>query len=889
MPFPVAITTPQYTSLRGSSSVAPRYAVNMLMCLNPNSVIFAARVNGTPTGTSFAQVTFDTVTTGAYTDLEIGERVYISSTSDYRNAEFVGIVRKAAGAATLYINETSAPILDNWYITVVHDFPIWDKLARYSAGVQYKFYDLTRTALKPVIYGLQSVYAGVCSGSPEKFTQAFAASAIAAESGASISSYAYTIGSGMTATAGSASTANVTIAFAPGHYWLKLVVTDSGGRAQTFRMEIFAVPSDYSSLVVSGVDNLTWQCDESGWNGSVNAFTGVASVLDNTSCVVFAAEEIYNGSAENIAPKVAFYGRLRTENDSTRSDEIISRDQSTRFELEGIASQLARIEHLPFTLITKASPTLWDEIKTMTLWRAMVYALQEHSTVLSLCSLTFDSTSNSFLYPALPTQGGNILSILDDIADSINAKLESAPTGELQIVRSAVYSNSAIRTTLTTVANFDETDAVEWQLQVEHVDTTGKVDAAGGVYYSSNGQVTPLLSVAPGFAQDYPEGTTQLNRQILVANVTKAVGQAELNQRTGDHFAASNPTPELTVTHMPGYRFLVPSAYQWYTWTIAAADNTTQRAYITTLRWLLKSVSFDYDSGAGDLGVQAVYHLETDGSDGDTVEVPTTTEIPDPLTPIPVDPPPGIWWPPPDIFIPTDPTFPPPEKPPTILPLDGNTVMLATENALYLTVTFASNTNPVWFDITPPKESDERIYHAVWSGFGKDVYCLVATDAESRVFYCADVSAAEPTWVDGEVVTSVYGAIRTTDTQGEIYLIPFTGTPTPTGCADRWSLYDGSHGIITARTSTTVTVQAALVSGGYYTLIQTSDDDECCYVNNVTLDSGGPISNATHVCGDPRNPATLVIAGTIIGHCANMILSTSFTPFTVTYELTDCP
>lgn len=245
MPFPSAIS--DYTPLRGSSSIAPRYAANQFLCLCPNTVIFKALVNGAPTGNSYAQVTFDTVTTGAYTDIEIGMTVLIGSDSDIRNATFVGRVRKAPTSSILYINETSADIADNDNVWVIYDFRVWDKLARLSGGTQYKDYDLAFSQLKPVVYSLQSAYAGICSGSPSGFTVAFAASAFAGTSGATISSYAWTVPSGGTVTAGATNTANVTVRFDAGFYWLKLVVTDSGSRTATRWIPVWSVPADYSS------------------------------------------------------------------------------------------------------------------------------------------------------------------------------------------------------------------------------------------------------------------------------------------------------------------------------------------------------------------------------------------------------------------------------------------------------------------------------------------------------------------------------------------------------------------------------------------------------------------------------------------------------------------
>jgi hypothetical protein len=217
MSFNAALTSTQLESLRGTSSVNPTYSGKQFISLCPNTTVFAARVNQSSFTSSFAQITFDTVTTGAYTDLVVGQTVYLSATNDIRAAYFTGRVRKAPTSSVLYINETSATVTDNDYIFVVNDYRIWEKLAREVSGVQKKDYDVDFRQLPPVIYGLQSAYAGIVSGSPAGLTIAFAASAVAGTSGATISSYAYTIPSGGTVTAVFAE--NLAVHGTP-HWWL---------------------------------------------------------------------------------------------------------------------------------------------------------------------------------------------------------------------------------------------------------------------------------------------------------------------------------------------------------------------------------------------------------------------------------------------------------------------------------------------------------------------------------------------------------------------------------------------------------------------------------------------------------------------------------------------
>jgi hypothetical protein len=118
-----AITAPELALLR-----LDRQHTKLFVALPAAPVVFAARVNQTFTSKTrdmCVQVTFDGVTTGAYTDILPGMTVLFGTTAGGWD---VGIarVRLAATSTLLKIGEMSDAYLDNdQYITVVRDFAPW--------------------------------------------------------------------------------------------------------------------------------------------------------------------------------------------------------------------------------------------------------------------------------------------------------------------------------------------------------------------------------------------------------------------------------------------------------------------------------------------------------------------------------------------------------------------------------------------------------------------------------------------------------------------------------------------------------------------------------------------------------------------------------------------
>jgi len=765
--------------LRGNGITGtPRFNSTQHISVSSNKTIFKARVNQSAFTASFAQVTFDSVTTGAYTDIEVGMTVLFSASDDTRAAYHVGRVRKAPTSSVLYIDETSASIDDNDYIFVLNDYRIAQRLLRFANDTLFVDFDEAYSTPSPVIYGLQSGYAGFASGSPEGYTVAFTAQSFAVASGATISSYAWTLPSGTTVTGGATNTASVTVRFDPSadEYWIKLVVTDSNAVTATRYIPVWSHNDTYPPSTGFGGASVNGDLD-TGFNASVNAFDGISALLDNTLVCIWSVDQ-YSDTEVEINNNVNFVGRLRREQTGGDGDASYSTlPRETQFEIEGPGSQLSRLTAPLFEIVNAVSPSIVGEITTLTLWRAIAYLLQVGSTYTTLHSLEFDSTADTFTTVGVITQGGSMLGAVNDLAESINSAMEFAPAGESRVTRNENYQTTSERNALTVVADWTETDTIGIGIQREMVNLIGRVEASGGTYNTNNGEVLPVLSLAPGVAQSEGEGTSQLTRQILTRNVTKASAQSELNTRSGHKFADANRNVTLNMTLPDGYYFLVPSRQQWHTWTISTTTNNRGIAYTTSTRWTLTSISHNADNATGTRDVTATFEIETIGAAGQSVEYPPPTEIDTALPALPAF---NIYPSLPDL------NFSLPSLDPFDLPAyldttgatetdvlsDGNTVAIATTTQVWILEDVKISTTPPATEVTPTLSADEDEIKAFqWSGFGKDGYLLTydSTNDRSRIWYASDVLASN--WTAGEWIPGVYSVLRTTGVQGEIYAL----------------------------------------------------------------------------------------------------------------------
>lgn len=891
MAFNTALTTGNYETLRGTSALAPTYQSGVFASLCPNTIIFQALVNQASFTASFAQVTYDTVTIGAYTDIVAGMTVIISPTTDLTGAVFTGRARAdnsgaVATSTVLNINETSAAVANNYVITVIWDFREWDKLGRQVNSVQYVDYAITFRQLLPVVYSLKSAYAGWVSDGV--LTISFTPSALAVTSGATITDWLWDVSDG-TITLGTDTDQNITATFPPGHRWIYLTVTDSGGRALTRKVSIHAHEPDLYPPVplLAGDISVSGNVD-SGYEGSITAWAGVEDVLDNTLIVIWNDEQYQDDVTALTGDNIALVGRFRQSSDSALADPVTAIVAETRYSIEGALQALSRLEMLPYEFLNKATPTKFFHVKNLTLWRAVCLLLSEFSTFTELHDLSFDSTADTFITIGLRTQGNNILAAVNDLYYSINGGIQINTAAQAQCVRDLRMVSDALRNAAVTVADWTASDLLSID-SYDHpnVKTVGRLIATGGAFITANKQNRTFESLAPGIAQDYPEGSASLDRQVLTTNASKANAQTELNQRAGNAFARAQETDVITVTHPDGYAWLTPALDQWYTFTLDGSETVRGIILTTDTRWLLLNVDIAHNGETGQKEVHATYTRETQGAAGQTVTYPPSPEIPyeaptfppfDVFPAFPVDQ--SLFLPEDEIAMPFDGN---PDLNQTTAPMDGNglAVIDTENNALQITANLISGgANPTWVDITPDNITGDLKY--IRTPGGSALYAVANDGVDSSFHYTANAYANPVDWIDTTLTGVLYDYIRPASTSGAVYIEGLNavagGNPT-----NGWVCQVGTE---TFRDGTTVSVDAVLSGAEYIVAYNSSDINQCC-APIITFDSGTYEARGAIDCGEAQVPENINFSWNGATE-VNYFVHISVNPFSFTADFTGC-
>jgi hypothetical protein len=629
MPFPSALSAGQITQVRKTSQFFRQF---LLFC--PNDIIWQTQPDENISDTVYADFAWTGTLQGDRADVKEGMTVLITtSDSDLSTVVYRGRVRTIPDASTFYINETSATLSTAYYVTVLNDYDIFEKLERRTVdGTAYKDWDLTFSQLPPLITGLQSVYVDISGSATADFDFTVAADATA--QGATISTYVWDVDDGTINSGAGTATINVTF---PGyatneHRWVVLTVTDSNGTANYFAFEVYTVSlADVSTNVIAlktGDVSVSGNLDE-GFNLSVRAWDGLSSILDNTRCALLSVDN-YDDTTTPITQNVSFVGRLRQDSSNTTGDQRYGSLKDTRLTIEGFVSQLGRLHGAGLYLKTDSTPTAWGEVDALTIKRAIVYMLAWHSTFLNVSGLTFDADSDDYQWPEYVIEEASLLEWVNSVADDYNTQLIIAADGQSTFQRDARITGVA---GLTTIYDFVTGDILNFALDYETISTYSQAIVGAATYNTTTADSTVYQGRAP--AQAFGPGweTTPLNQQIMKADLTDAQARTETGTRVANYFATVNPRPRITAELKTGFYWLIPTVHQLYTFTLAASDTTRGRAYTTADKWLCTQVDYSYNVERGYYIVNATFELIVAGG-ASGIQVTLVPDIDDLRLPI---------------------------------------------------------------------------------------------------------------------------------------------------------------------------------------------------------------------------------------------------------------
>lgn len=606
----------------------PHSISEYLVVLKPD-VVFSASVNQALFTYPLVTITYDSVTVGAYTDIQNGQLVRIRTSG----GEIKGYsrIRKTPTASLLYpatIGQGDIDVADNDLIDVLDDYRLQGKIPRIDAANPqrvkfYKDYDLTYSDQgdepPPVCNAGPFVAKFVDPDTdvitvPRDLTNSFAVAP-----SATISSYSGDIADG-TVISGSIASGVFTATFPAGKRWCSFTVTDSNGKTHTKRVLIVACERTGVNAPIRVLSKNLGGTVGDGWNAGFSLLADDVSddVIIEGALVLYFVEETYDYTDGSIGgytgcENVHFMGWITT---------VVTGIQPELSDVDitcvGPIGMMRTLPGFSGSVSNSNSPNNWNKIKSLTLFRYIWYLLFWHTTLLDICDIEAPDWIAAYPYSRFDSDQANPYEIADSMANAVTARLTCDRNGIFYLRKNPLYMTDEDRDDVPVIVSLQSSD---WKtVKVEEREQPPIFWLRASALVAQTTKPKPLLAISPGVLPGYGAIEDTLDKQLVV-------DQTDLNIRAGHVYAERvNVIPRLEIGVLTGGMVADPAWREWVQFTLD--DDSNRRGLgFTLLRALVQEMSVDTDISAGATEENWNLQRETSGVPAVTQKVPTNDSL----------------------------------------------------------------------------------------------------------------------------------------------------------------------------------------------------------------------------------------------------------------------
>ena len=696
-----------------------------------------------------------TVLSGAMGKVEPGQTCYIGTTPGGHDLGRLR-VRKGLGT-TLMLAENSVQWKNGWYLTVTcfHEpWGVYPRIVLDTSNVPtfYKDYDILyddqNYNMDPVICMGPNHAAFIDAGSGSVGVYYTSSGTFNPTPAGTITDYHWFFGNGPISPTGSNVEVPGYVSYTgAGFYCTKLdVVTSEGVTGTSWRhISIYDRPNEGPKMppLKWGFDSLDGSISQGGYSARLwlREVSDWSKVVDGALVVLWT--EAWEGGLKTKVggnspnrDSILFVGYI--DDGSIRMNPETNR---LEFGVSSITETLKNRGTFSAALDNVLIPASWNEMREMTVDRAVIHYLRWHSTALAVAD--FSQTGDAKQVHFVDFDRGAVY-------DTANSLLDSALVGWMVADRQGKMwceTNPCLRDTgtargLSSILDLTRQDWMgEVGIETRPHGQTSYIEMGGLAFTGpTTGTDSAFLAGAPGEAPGY-FGSLEKITGLVVS------GQEQLKRLTGHFLAKSNASyPRVDVKLAGDYRLIDLAPQQRVLLTMGASENWRGLVW-TSKPFLPEEVSLEYRPESQALLTSVALAEETQGDPGVTVTIPEEAPWTDSTVP---------EW---DI----DWTFPPMPPPPVIPPIEpppgtGNLVYVTSYNRITRTRNFwaANPADILWDNLpipTPPAFNNESgsmlQFHLDPADPLNSAYLLTRNAVvpyNSYIYHCANLNSAVPVW-----------------------------------------------------------------------------------------------------------------------------------------------
>jgi len=433
--------------------------------------------------------------------------------------------------------------------------------------------------------------------------------------------------------AGSLTSPNVTLRVPVGFRWVKVMVTNGGGRSQVKHIPLWTHDDTYLPLGENPLGfNVKSDSTDAGREMEFEVFAQHVTLDDvPKGALVCYWEEVLNEIPQH---RTQFWGWVHS------ASYTLKEYGSMTVKVGGIASWMQKLTSFGTQVSNNPSPTKWFEIKNLNLERFIHYLLREYSTVLNFCNFYPDTTNR-----ITRTETAARASLWEQCRKVCEAyqmrRFLADSNNRLWIRRHPSYlkngtfnfPNERNFTPITTLTPDDLAADNPITFNEEMYKPLGRVDGTGDIWRAADPEPIVVASRAPSKTSGQGTGTEELPFQRLLGN-DEAQAQRELNWLVGQHYARlNNRLKEVDVQLVgmfdvfePAYTEIVRLSYQ-HAQTPTLTTESVDSLFVVT------KVDVEHSAERGTARKKISLTLEevTSGVPGVTVPIPKGQWVDNPM------------------------------------------------------------------------------------------------------------------------------------------------------------------------------------------------------------------------------------------------------------------
>lgn len=608
MPFNTPLSSDQQEAIDSGG-----YQARDFLLYVPFNIVFQCRPAADSSASVLTEIAYDSVSSGDFEDVRRDMTVLISygtSLDDLKRPLWRGRISQLPTDDTLYINESSIALDTDMYISVLETYEPAQRLRSGNLIDGYKPFE----KLAPAISGLSSSYFKEPVSGEAQFT--FSPVGIPMEDGATIddgTAWQWEFSGSVTYDTGDATTREIEVTLAAGHYWVTVYCTDSNGVQGRFIFDVFVQDLYGEETIYLGSDGFAIENSwDNGVSASVDYFEPPDALLDRTRCTIVTVESWRDGDAG--FPNVSFVGYLRQDDSETRGDATYGTLKQRSYTIAGAAALAGEIKISQLAVNDTASPAAWDDIKLPNAMRVIQHLGTRYAFFFELFAPDFGVVDNTWYGGSIDVESPFLLEACNQAAEEIDAQLIFAADGQITLRRNvSLVTDDTERNDANVIATIPAHRMTVLGHKHVHTDQVAQMVVGFRSYRTADGSSLALRATAPAVAFGEGPDFEEVPARLLPANVSEADAKEEAGKRAANLLAYNDETDEFTVELDGSYRFMQPSQHQWWVLDVAAYLTTNNLELDESTRFLLRSVSHQFNPERATRTVRAVFRREAIG------------------------------------------------------------------------------------------------------------------------------------------------------------------------------------------------------------------------------------------------------------------------------------